>query len=86
MNSWNEKTIVEKIATIISGIALCVWIVFEILGRRGSVSFAETAGYIAVSVVCVSEAIVYWRTKRVFSYIAIGGTVCIISALVLLSL
>ena len=86
MNSWNEKTIIEKIATIISGIALCVWVVFDILGRIGNVSFAETAGYIAVCVICVSEAIVYWRTKRVFSYIAIVGTVCIISALVLLSL
>ena len=86
MNNWNEKTIIEKIATIISGIALCVWVVFDILGRIGNVSFAETAGYIAVCVICVSEAVVYWRTKRVFSYIAIAGAVLLVAVLALLAL
>ena len=86
MNSWNEKTIVEKIATIISGIALCVWLVFEFLSNSGKVSFADTAACIAIGIVCICEAISFWRTKRVFSYVAIAGFVCMVTAVVLLAL
>ena len=86
MNNWNEKTIVEKIATIISGIALCVWLIFEFLDSKGVVSYAATGAYIAVSVLCVCEAISFWKTKRVFSYVAIAGAVCIIAAMIMLAL
>ena len=86
MNNWNEKTIIEKIATVLSGISLIVWLVFEFLNRKGTVSYAEMGSYIAVSVLCVCEAITFWKTKRVFSYIAIAGALCIISILVILAL
>lgn len=86
MNSWNEKTTLEKIATVISGIALLAWLVFGFLERRNAVPYAEIAGYIAVNVLCICEAICYWRVKRVFSYIAIAGVICMVTVLILLAL
>ena len=41
LNKWSEKTTLEKVATIIAGIALCVWLVFEYLDSHSSVAFAK---------------------------------------------
>lgn len=81
---WSEKTISEKVLDIISGVAFCVWLVLTYVEIK--VPYAETAGYIALCVVCVCEAISFWNTKRVISYIAIGGMVLMLTALVLLAL
>ena len=83
---WSEKTTLEKIATIISGIALCAWLAFEFLERQKAFPHAEMAGYIAIGVICLCEAISFWRVKRVLSYVAIAGLVLMASALVLLAL
>ncbi len=85
MNNWNEKTTVEKIATIISGIALFIWLVFEYLARNDAFPFAEMGSCVAICVVCICEAISFWRTKRVFSYIAIAGVVLLSAVLILLA-
>ena len=86
MNNWSEKTTLEKVATIIAGIALCVWLVFEFLERKNAVPYAETVNYIAIGIVCICEAISYWRVKRVLSYIAIAGVVCMAVVWILLAL
>ena len=86
MKNWNEKTTVEKIATVISVISLCLWLLFEFLDSKGVVSYAETLSYIAVSVCCVCEAVSFWKTKRAFSYVAIAGAVCIVAAMIMLAL
>ena len=86
MNNWNEKTTVEKIATIISGIALCVWLVLEFFGSNFAIKNTETISSIAIAVVCVCEAVSFWKTKRVFSYIAIVGAVCIVATMIMLAL
>ena len=86
MNSWNEKTTVEKIATVISGIALCVWLVLEFFGSKFAIKNTETISNIAIAVVCVCEAISFWKTKRVFSYIAIAGLVLIVAVMILQSM
>ena len=83
---WNEKNTLEKTVTIISGIALCVWLLFEVLERKTSLQYADTVNYIAILVICVCEAISFWKVKRVLSYVAIGGAVCMIAAAVLLSI
>ena len=83
---WSEKTTLEKVATIISGVALCVWVLFEVLERTTSLAFTESVNYIAILVICVCEAINFWKVKRVLSYVAIGGAICMIAAAVLLAL
>lgn len=79
---WSEKTAFEKTLDIIAGIALCAWVVFEVLDRRG-LSFADEASCIALTIVCACEAFNFWKTKRIFSYVAIAGAVIIIAAMVL---
>ena len=83
---WNEKTTFEKVMDIIAGVALCVWLVFEYLGKKIGFEYSETASCIAMLVVCVCEAVSYWKVKRAFSYVAIGGAVCILTAMILLAL
>ena len=80
---WSEKTTFEKVLDIIAGVALCVWLVFETLERKNTVQYAGIVNYIAISVVCICEAISFWKVKRIFSYIAILGVACMVVAIVL---
>ena len=86
MNNWNEKTTFEKIVSIISAVALCVWLVFEFFGSKFAIKNTETISSISMAVVCICEAISFWKTKRVFSYVAIAGFILIVTALVLQSM
>lgn len=83
MKKWSEKTNLEKIADIISIIAFCVWLIFEAINRKGDVVWADIASRIAILVICVFEGISYWNERRVISYIAIGGFICLIATFVL---
>ena len=86
---WNEKNTLEKTVTIISVIALCVWLLFEFLERKTSLQYANIVNFIAILVICVCEAISFWKVKRGLSYFAIGGaiflTVVAILQIILLS-
>ena len=83
---WNEKNTLEKTVTIISGIVLCVWLLFEFLERKSTLKYANTVNYIAIFVICVCEAISFWKVKRALSYVAIGGAICMIAVMVLESM
>ena len=76
---WSEKTTFQKVMDIISGIALCAWLIFEAMDRKGMAEWADVASRIAVIVICVFEGISFWNEHRVISYIAIGGLVCLIA-------
>ena len=82
---WNEKNTLEKTVTIISGIALCVWLLFEVLERKSTLEYANIVNYIAIFVICVCEAISFWKVKRSLSYVAIGGAILMIAVMVLQS-
>ena len=84
--TWNEKNTLEKTVTIISVIAFCVWLLFEVLERKTSLKYADTANCIAILVICVCEAISFWRVKRALSYIAIGGAILVAAVMVLVSI
>ncbi len=84
MKKWNEKNTLEKVMDIISGVAFCVWLVLGYVENK--MPYAELASYIALCVVCVCEAVSFWNTKRVLSYVAIGGIVLMLTTLVLLAL
>ena len=83
---WSEKNTLEKTVTIISGIALCVWLLFEVLERKTSFQYANIVNYIAIFVICVCEAISFWKVKRSLSYVAIGGAILMIAIMVLQSM
>ena len=82
---WREKTTFQKVMDIISGIAFLVYLIFEALERNGKVESADLITCIAIGVVCVCEAFSYWNTKRIFSYVAIAGAVCLMAVMILLS-
>ena len=84
MKNWSEKTTIEKVMDIISGVALCVWAVLEYIVTKAP--FSETASYVALCVICICEAVSFWNTQRVISYVAIGGMLLMVSALVLLAI
>lgn len=83
---WNEKTTFQKVMDIIAGIAFLIYLVFEVLAINGKVQSSELITCIAIIVVCICEAFSYWKTKRVFSYVAIGGAILLIGVSVLLYL
>ena len=83
---WNEKNTLEKAVTIISVIALCVWLLFEFLESKTSLKYADTVNCIAIFVICVCEAISFWKVKRALSYVAIGGAILMIAVMVLQSM
>ena len=80
---WNEKNTLEKTVTIISVIALCVWLLFEFLESKTSLKYADAVNCIAIFVICVCEAISFWKVKRALSYVAIGGAILMIAVIVL---
>ena len=84
MKKWNEKNTLEKVMDIISGVAFCIWVVLSYFEVK--VPHAELVSCIALCVICVCEAVSFWNTKRVISYIAIGGMVLMLTALALLAL
>ena len=83
---WSEKTTFQKVMDIISAIAFCVYLIFEVLERNGKVESADLIACIAIGVVCICEAFSYWNTKRIFSYVAIAGAICLAAAMVLLNI
>ena len=81
---WSEKTTFQKVMDIIAGIAFLVYVIFQALERAGKVESADLITCIAIGVVCICEAFSYWNTKRIFSYVAIAGAVCLTAVMVLL--
>ena len=80
---WCEKTTLEKAMDIISGIALCIWLILEALERANKMQSAGFFSCIAIGVVCICEAISLWNVKRSLSYLAIVGTVILLTVAVL---
>ena len=83
---WSEKTTLQKVMDIIAGFAFLVYLIFQILERTDKVASADLITSIAILVVCICEAVSFWNTKRVFSYIAIGGGFLLATVLALLYL
>ena len=83
---WSEKTAFEKTLDVIAFIAICVWLVFEIMESRNAVPYAELGSCISIGVVCACEAISFWNVKRALSYVAIAGALLMFSALIIQSI
>ena len=77
--NWKDMPLAHKIATIISGLALVVWLIPRV--RPNLLPFDPT--YPAVAVFTVCEAVTYWKTKRVWAWIMIGCAVISIACCIL---
>lgn len=69
--NWKNMPFAHKIATIIAGIAVVIWIIHHV--QPNLLPIDPT--YPAVAVFTVCEAVVYWNSKRKWSYLLIAGAV-----------
>ena len=69
--NWNNMPLSHKIATIIAGLAVAVWMIPHV--KPDLLPIDPTYPAIAVFTVC--EAIVCWKEKRTWAYLLIAGAV-----------
>ena len=69
--NWKDMPISHKIATIISGIAVLVWLINKVKSDL----FPIDPTYPAIAVFTICEAVVCWKEKRKWAYILIAGAV-----------
>ena len=69
--NWKNMSLSQKIATIIAGLAVAVWLLHEV--QPNLLPIDPT--YPAIAVVTVCEAVVYWKEKRRWAYLLIAGAV-----------
>ena len=69
--NWKKMPLSHKIATIISGLAVVVWLIHQV--KPDLLPVDLTCPAIAVFTVC--EAVVYWKEKRKWAYLLIAGAV-----------
>ena len=69
--NWKNMSVSQKIATIISGIAVVVWLIPRV--KPDLLPFDPTYPAIAVFTLC--EAVIHWDQKRTWAYLYIVGAV-----------
>ena len=69
--NWKNMPISHKIATIVSIIAVLVWVVYKVKADL----FPIDPTYPAIAVFTVCEAVIYWKSKRKWAYLLIAGAV-----------
>ena len=68
---WKNMSLSHKIATVIAGLAVAVWLICKVKPTL----FPVDPTYPAIAVVTVCEAGVYWKDKRKWAYLLIVGAV-----------
>lgn len=76
--NWKNMPISHKIATVIAGIAVVVWLIPKV--KPDLLPVDPTYPAIAVFTVC--EAVVYWNSKRTWSYLLIAGAVICLASFI----
>ena len=77
--NWQNMPLSHKIATIISGLAVVIWMSHKVKPDL----FPFDPNYPAIAVVTVCEAVVYWKEKRTWAWVLIAGAVISIAFCVL---
>lgn len=69
--NWKNMPISHKIATVIAGLAVAIWLIP--MAMPNLLPFDPT--YPAVAVFTLCEAVVYWKEKRTWACLLIAGAV-----------
>jgi hypothetical protein len=69
--NWKNMPLAHKIATVIAGLAVVVWLIAKV--QPNLMPFDPTYPAIAVFTIC--EAVTYWKTKRTWAYLLIAAAV-----------
>lgn len=69
--NWKNMSISQKIATVIAGLAVVVWLIPKV--KPDLLPVDPTYPAIAVFTVC--EAVVCWKQNRKWAYLLIAGAV-----------
>ena len=69
--NWKNMSLSQKIATIIAGLAVAVWLLHKV--QPNLLPIDPTYPAIAVFTIC--EAVVCWKDKRKWAYLLIAGAV-----------
>ena len=69
--NWKNMPLAHKIATVVSGIAVILWLIPK---AQPDLLPIDTT-YPAIAVVTICEAVVYWKEKRKWAYLLIAGAV-----------
>ena len=77
--NWKNKPLSHKIATIISGLAILVWLICNVKPTLFPVDLSCPA--VAVFTGC--EAVVCWKEKRKWAYLLIAAAVISLACFVL---
>ena len=68
---WKNMPLSHKIATVIAGLAVVVWLIHQVKPDLLPVDLT----YPAIAVFTVCEAVVYWKDKRKWAYLLIASAV-----------
>ena len=83
MMNWKNKPLAHKIASVIAGLAVVVWLVSKV--QPDLLPIDPT--YPAISVYTLCEAVICWKERRKWAYLLIAGAViCAASFLLELTL
>ena len=77
--NWKNMSITQKIATVISGLAVAVWLIPRV--KPDLLPVDPT--YPAIAVVTVCEAVVYWKDKRKWACLLIAAAVICLACFLL---
>ena len=77
--NWKNMSLSQKIATVVAGLAVIVWLIYKVQPSL----FPVDPTYPAIAVYTVCEAVACWNTKRKWSYLLIAGAVISLTFFVL---
>ena len=77
--NWKNMSLSQKIATVIAGLSVVVWLIPKVKPDLVAVDLT----YPAIALFTVCEAVVYWSSKRKWSYILIAGAVISLASFLL---
>ena len=77
--NWKNMSLSQKIATVIAGLSVVVWLIPKVKPDLLAVDLT----YPAMALFTVCEAVVYWSSKRKWSYILIAGAVISLASFLL---
>ena len=77
--NWKKMPLSHKIATVIAGLAVVVWLIHQVQPNL----LPMNPTYPAIAAFTACEGVVYWKQKRSWSLILIAGAVICIACFLL---